>query len=264
MMPTMTTDRIEYAHGALCWVDLNSHDMNAAAAWYGELLGWRFDLGRAAGGPPYGIFSLREKPVAGLGEMSAEMRAQGVPPVWNTYVDVEDAGVIERRVVELGGEVVFPSTKLGEVGTLAFFRDPSGASFAIWQRGTHGGAQLVGNGTWCWSELMSRDVAASKHFYGELFGWRFKSDGEYTEIFVGERAIGGMLGIDPAWGPVPPSWGVYFEVADVGASTAAAARTGGRVLMGPKTIEHVGRFAMLADPQGGCFSLIQMHQHHGT
>jgi predicted enzyme related to lactoylglutathione lyase len=47
----------------------------------------------------------------------------------------------------------------------------------------------------------------------------------------------------------------------VDASTAIVTHSGGRVLMGPKTIEHVGRFAMVSDLQGGCFSLIQMQQH---
>lgn len=257
---------LEYPHGTFCWVDLNSHDMKTATAWYGELLGWSVEIGQMPGGPPYGTFFLHGRPVAGIGEMSAEMKAQGIPPLWNSYVAVDDAAAIERRVVELGGKVLFPATRAGELGTLAFFTDPSGAGFAIWQAGTHNGAQLRGPGTWSWCELASRDVAASREFYAELFGWRYKTDVEspqYTEIVVGERVIGGMLAIQPEWGPMPPSWGVYFEVADIDATVAAVKGTGGRVRVGPRTIEHVGRFCGVTDPQGGCFSLIQM-QHRSA
>lgn len=259
----MSTAPLEYPHGAFCWIDLDAHDMKAAAAWYGELLGWRVEIGELPGGKPYGTFYLRDRPVGGLGEMMAELKAKGVPPLWNSTIAVDDAAAIERRVVELGGKVWHPPTKAGEAGTFGYFADPSGAGFAVWQAGTRKGIQLTGENTWCWSELWSHDVAASQPFYAELFGWRFKTDGgtpPYTEILLGERAIGGMIGVDAHVGP--PMWGVYFEVADVDASAAAVKRTGGRVMVGPKTIEHVGRFCVVTDPQGGCFSLIEM-QHRG-
>jgi predicted enzyme related to lactoylglutathione lyase len=260
----MSTAPIEYPHGGFCCVDLNSHDMKAAAAWYGELFGWRVDIRQMPGAPPYGIFSLQERPVAGIGEMSAEMKAQGIPPLWNSYVAVDDAAAIERRVAELGGKVLHPATKAGEFGTAAFFADPSGAVFAVWQPGIYKGAQLTGPNTWCWCELWSHDVAASRQFYGQLFGWQFKTDGgspEYTECMVGDHAVGGMIKIDGHVGP--PMWGVYFEVADIDATVARVTGTGGRLLMGPKTIDNVGRFCVVLDPQGGCFSLIQM-QHRGA
>ena len=257
----MSTAPLEHPHGTFCWVDLDSHDLEAAAAWYGELFGWRVDIGQLPGGQPYGTCFLRDRPVGGIGEMSPQLKAQGVPPLWNSSVAVEDAAAIERRVVELGGKVLFPCTRAGEAGTFAYFADPSGAGFAVWQAGTRKGMQATGVGTWCWSELWSRDVSASRAFYGDLFGWRFEASRgspEYTEIFVGDRAIGGIVAVDSHVGP--PMWGVYFEVADVDASAATVMRTGGRVLVGPKTIEHVGRFCVATDPQGGCFSLIQM-QH---
>ena len=57
---------------------------------------------------------------------------------------------------------------------------------------------------------------------------------------------------------VPPSWTIYFQVADCDAAVAKAKSLGGRPLFGPKDVEEVGRFAMIQDPQGAAFSIIQL------
>jgi predicted enzyme related to lactoylglutathione lyase len=255
-------ERTKYEHGTFCWVDLSAHDMDAAVAWYGGLFGWTLEIQPSHGGPPYGMFFQDGKPVAGIGQLSDEMKQRGVPPTWNNYVSVDDAAAIEKRVVELGGSVVFPTMKANEAGWLAFFTDPSGAMFAVWQAGEHCGANLVNEpGTFCWNELASKDVAASREFYGDLFGWTFKSDGgspDYTEFCVGEQVGGGMLPMQPEWGEMPPYWMVYFCVDDIESSTNKVAETGGKVLMPPKTIDHVGTFSVVQDPQGAVFSLIKL------
>lgn len=254
--------RTEYEHGTFCWVDLSAHDMDAATKWYGDLFGWTLEVQSSEGGPPYGMFLEDGKPVAGIGQLSEEMIQGGVPPTWNNYVSVDDAAAIEKRVVELGGKVVFPTQKADEAGSLAFFTDPSGAMFAVWQAGRHCGASLVNEpGALCWNELASKDIEASKKFYGDLFGWTFESDGgtpDYTEFHVGEQVGGGMLPMQPEWGEMPPYWMAYFSVADIEASTRKVGETGGKIILPPKTIDHVGTFSVVQDPQGATFSLIQL------
>ena len=80
----------------------------------------------------------------------------------------------------------------------------------------------------------------------------------YTEIHHQGRAIGGMLQLDPAWGDIPSNWMVYFPVANCDASVAKVRSLGGGVMMPAKDIEKVGRFAVLRDPQGAVFAIIQM------
>jgi predicted enzyme related to lactoylglutathione lyase len=59
--------------------------------------------------------------------------------------------------------------------------------------------------------------------------------------------------------PAPPNWLPYFMVEDVDATTAKVQSGGGAVYMPPNTMEGVGRFAVLADPQGAVFALYKSH-----
>jgi predicted enzyme related to lactoylglutathione lyase len=107
-------------------------------------------------------------------------------------------------------------------------------------------------GSFVWHELMTKDPEAALKFYGELFGWKYKT-GEmgpmkYHEILVGERPIGGITG---TMGPGQPSaWHAYVSVDNVDAAMQRATQHGGKVQMPPMDIPGTGRFAMLADPSG--------------
>src|SRR5690606_23696122 len=54
-------------------------------------------------------------------------------------------------------------------------------------------------------------------------------------------------------GGARPGWLTYFHVEDVDAAVAKAQGLGASVHMAPITMEGVGRMAMLADPQGAAF-----------
>jgi predicted enzyme related to lactoylglutathione lyase len=56
---------------------------------------------------------------------------------------------------------------------------------------------------------------------------------------------------------MPPSWGVYFAVADTDATVAKAQELGGALFMGPMDIEP-GRIAVLADNVGAVFNVLQL------
>ena len=103
-MPVMS----QYKHGQFSWVDLNAHDAQASARFYSGLFGWNAIEQDTGGGPPYWIFELNGKQVAGMGQMSDEMKSQGAPPLWNSYVNVDNCQEIENRVAELGGNVLIP------------------------------------------------------------------------------------------------------------------------------------------------------------
>jgi len=254
------TESRQYEAGRFCWVDLNAHDMAAAQTWYGDLFGWECTTEDTQGGPPYGMFKLGGKVVAGVGQMSDEMKASGVPPLWNNYVSVEDVAKTAARVVELGGTVMVPSMKIMDAGWLAFFTDPQGGMFAVWQAGEHHGAEARSvSGAMSWHELMTTDLDQSLAFYGELFGWTF-SDASSGHVYKlaqqGGRDVCGVVQIEKNWGAMRTAWGTYFSVDDTDASVAKIKATGGKVVVGPQDIAP-GRFAVVQDPQGGMFSIIK-------
>lgn len=67
-----------------------------------------------------------------------------------------------------------------------------------------------------------------------------------------------MLPIAPSWGAVPPHWLVYFAVGDCEGTTALAQSLGGAVRMPPSDAAGVGRFSVLADPQGAVFAVVRL------
>jgi predicted enzyme related to lactoylglutathione lyase len=246
-----------YEHGVPSWVDLGTPDPAKAGAFYSALFGWTVQPGPPESGG-YAIAELRGRPVAGIGPQQ-----NPGPPVWSTYVNVDDAAAVVAKATGAGGTVFVAPMEVMDVGTMAFFADPVGAVIGVWQPKLHKGAGIVNEpGTLTWNELMTTDTDAAAKFYAEVFGWGAVTHGEgasaYTEFQVGGRSIAGMMP-KPAEMPaeVPPYWGVYFAVADTDATAAQVAQLGGTVMMPPRDIEP-GRFAIAVDPTGAMFSVITM------
>lgn len=256
----------DFAPGEFCWVDLNAHDLEKAAAWYGELLGWSHTMMETpGGGPPYAFFCKGEAGIGGLGQMSDEMKAMGIPPTWNSYINTPDCAATEARVKELGGTVTVPTMEVPGHGKLAYFLDPEGTSFAAWQAtGESSTGMLVGEpGGMCWHELMTRDTEKAMAFYASLAGWDYArmpmGDVHYTVIKNAGKDAGGMLAMEgPQWDGIPANWMVYFAVEDCDAVAAKARETGGKVNV-PPTVIPVGKFSVLGDPQGAVFSVITLN-----
>jgi hypothetical protein len=111
-------------------------------------------------------------------------------------------------------------------------------------------------GRFVWHDLMTTDPGAAQSFYGGVVGWGtqpWQQDGSYTLWMAGEMPVGGCMALPAevkAAAAVPPHWLTYVGTQDVDATAAQAASLGGKVLKAPEDIPSVGRFAVLADPQG--------------
>lgn len=257
------TQVTEHPPGRWCWMELATADPEAAKAFYGDLLGWEFHDTPAGPAMVYTFIRKEGDDLGALYAQPAEQRQQGVRPHWLPYVSVRDADAVAARADELGGRVVAGPFDVGEAGRSAFVADPQGATFGLWQAKEHGGAQRCGEpGTLAWTELRTGDPGAASRFYSELLGWRPVTeevgDGEYTEWKQGEVSTGGMMALREEWGPVPPHWGIYIQVDDVDSATERAAGLGSQVRKAPTEIEGVGRFSLVADPQGAGLALIEL------
>jgi hypothetical protein len=253
-------DYEHYDNGVPSWVDMGSPDLARAKEFYGGLFGWNCPEGPPEAGG-YSVCDLNGKTVAGLGpHMNPD-----APPNWMTYVNVDSADDTVAKVAENGGTVFAGPMDVMEAGRLAIFADPVGAAIGVWQPGEHKGAQVVNEpGTYCWSELVTTDLDASKTFFKAVFGWDAENQGPpggpvaYTEWKLAGKSIGGMM-LKPAQMPaeMPSYWGVYFAVADADATVAQAQELGATLHLGPTDIEP-GRFAMLADPVGAVFNVLAL------
>ncbi len=258
----------EYAPGTPCWVELSSPDADAAAAFYGELMGWSAsEPGPVEETGGYRIFDQGGKSVAGLmGHMQ-----EGQPTVWSTYVSVADADQTADRVKAGGGSVVVEPMDVTEIGRMAYFADPTGAVFGVWQAKSFAGAELVNEpNSLCWNELLTRDSEGGREFYSSVFGWaagRPSFEGAPETYVVGElggEPVGGMMQMTDEMFPaeVPPHWGVCFAVADCDATIAKARDLGATITYEPMDMP-VGRFAGLIDPQGASLTVMRLADRAG-
>lgn len=119
------------------------------------------------------------------------------------------------------------------------------------------------HGDFIWYELMTTDADAARAFYESVVGWNIDpeagGDMDYRMISASEGLIGGVLGLKPemvAHG-AKPCWVGYITVDDVDKMVASVETGGGTVLMPAHDMDHVGRFAMVADPQGAPFYVLK-------
>jgi predicted enzyme related to lactoylglutathione lyase len=122
---------------------------------------------------------------------------------------------------------------------------------------------IPNHGELCWRELATSDLEAAKKFYSALFGWKLEQSKitsmPYQEIHLGEKSTGGMMQIDENWGdpPPPPFWSTYIAVDNTDETVKKIQEKGGGVLVPPFDAPGVGRMAMVTDPAGAGFRVIQ-------
>jgi predicted enzyme related to lactoylglutathione lyase len=254
------SERTSYTPGTPCWVELGTPDIGASAAFYGALFGWEIpELPNSAELGGYRRAKKGGKDVAGV----APLMQEGQPPAWSTYVSVADAAATTAAIREAGGSVHVEPMDVVGLGKMAVYADPTGAHFGIWEPGTFAGAELVNEpGALAWNELGTRDPAAAKAFYSAVFGWEIEDHemgemGTYTEWKVGGNSVGGMMDVSGRLpDEIPAHWLSYFAVESTDAAVETAKSSGGGIAFGPIDIP-AGRFAIVTDPHGAAFAVIQ-------
>lgn len=112
--------------GALTWNDLVTPDADAAARFYGELLGWTAEEIPDAGG--YRVIRNGERANGGIQPSDP---AGGTPPSWMPYFGHEDVDRLVGEIGDLGGRLYNGPVRMPQ-GSIAIFGDPQGAVFAAW------------------------------------------------------------------------------------------------------------------------------------
>ena len=116
------------------------------------------------------------------------------------------------------------------------------------------------HGRFVWYELLSTDPQGAVAFYPAVTGWKPEQvtigAGPYT-MWVGAQGPLGGVGELPATARAmgaPSFWQANVEVADVDLAVAEIARLGGQVYV-VEDVAGIGRFAIVADPQGAVFAV---------
>jgi predicted enzyme related to lactoylglutathione lyase len=117
-------------------------------------------------------------------------------------------------------------------------------------------------GAFCWNVLVTPDERAAGAFYLGLFGWSAEVQDmggmQYTTFANDGRPAGGMYQPGAEQAGMPPAWVVYFAVDDCDQAAEQVVALGGAVVSPAHDVPGVGRFAIVADPQGATFGIIKL------
>jgi uncharacterized protein len=119
----------------------------------------------------------------------------------------------------------------------------------------------VKQGDFVWYELCTTDAAAASAFYAKVVGWSVQDMSamghDYHVLGLGERPVVGVMTLPPEQMPPSPVWFGYVGVDDVDAKAAEIKAAGGTIHREPSDIPTIGRFAVVADPQGAVIMLFK-------
>lgn len=254
--------------GAFIWYELMTTDINAAARFYGEVIGWQVPPqgGLPGGDRDYRMINRSDGGQAGgVLQLTKGMEQGGARPTWLAYLQVADVDAATRAIEQDGGQRHLRMSL--PVGEVAMVTDPMGTPFYVMApvpppdkpdaRSDVFDPMIVQRANW--NELITPDLARAKAFYAKHFGFAFNEVmpmgemGDYCFIDVAGQRAGAMMQQHPT---VPVTgWTFYFGVPSVSASKRAIEKGGGRILSGPHEVPG-GRHAMIAaDPQGAAFGL---------
>lgn len=257
------TQRTSYPEGCPCWADLSTRDLQAAFRFYGPLLGWTFDEPVAE----LGYYTMARKDgklVAGLAPIQPPQPGQpDLPPMWSVYLWTPNADDAAARIGDAGGTLLLPPMEIPGAGRMLYAVDSTGAVFGAWEANHHRGSELHAEpGAMCWAEINTRDGAATDMFYKRVFGYPEQAqigDGDgfdYSVWKAGDEDVCGRLQMGAEWGDVAPHWMLYFAIDDIDAAVQNIASLGGKLCHGPFDSPY-GRIAVVNDPSGATFSLLQ-------
>jgi len=251
----------EHHVGKMVWADLVTPDLAAAERFYGGLLGWTF-LTVHTGDSEYAVALADGHPVGGIYQKPIRP-GEHRQSTWLTFIAVRDVDATVQVARAHGAKVVSGARSYPSRGRQAVLSDPEGAVFAILASSSGDAPDyLAAPGEWIWTALLSRNAGAEAAFYQEAFAYDVfdpaSDDGLEHLILSSEDFARASVNAFPGGSARRyPHWLNFIRVEDTLASVAKVMASGGRVLVEPHLDRHGGHVAVVADPAGAPFGLME-------
>ena len=262
-----------YKQGTPCWICLGTPDVNSGKEFYSTLFGWKYQEAEMFPGVPDSPVVFNAKIGDELaGVIAPNLGEPDAPAAWAFNWAVDDVDESVEKTSELGGSLTMPPMDMADQGRVAVVADPNGNDTILWQAKEHIGAGVMfEHGTFTWAQLITRNRSVSTSFDRELLGLGHDSGpapgGGYNDVLMlGDEPMVGIteMAEDVAAQGTPNHWIIYFHVDDVDATVELAESSGGTTIMVPNQLAHIGRIAVISDPQGAMLGLVTPteHEHH--
>ena len=248
---------MSHLHGKFVWFEHLSLDIGKARKFYDNLLGWHTESTPMGGPEPYPLIMNGNEGIGGF-----RTSPPGVPAMWMSYLSVADVDASYKAALAAGAKSLMPPEDFGTAGRGATLADPTGAVFSIFKspQGDRPDSAKTAFGDWHWNELMSGDELKALAFYERAFGFEHDSMdmgpmGRYYLLKKDGVMRAGVMRSPMA--DTPPLWVPYVAVADCDSTATKARDLGAQVIVEPRDIPNVGRFATLIDPQGAVLAVMK-------
>jgi uncharacterized protein len=259
--PLNTPASTEHHAGKVIWVDLVTPDLAAAERFYGGLLGWTFQTIHT-GDSDYSVALVDGRPVGGLFQKSIPA-AEHRQSAWLTFIAVRNVDAAKRMALAHGAKVVSDSRNYPLRGHQAVLSDPEGAVFAILASSSGDAPDfLAAPGEWIWSSLLSRDPGVEAAFYQQVFSYDVfdlaSDDGmEHVILSSDDFARASVNAFPGDSAHRHAHWLNFIRVDNTIDKVAKVVASGGRVVVEPHVDRHGGQVAVVADPAGAPFGLME-------
>lgn len=248
------------APGSPCWLELASANEEAARAFYGEIFGWEFYVKRdpATISRRYTIATLGSNQSAGMYQTARDQ-----PTGWMPHLAVANTTNTAEWVEHLGGTVTLGPVDIPDRGSILHAIDPSGAPVVFWQLTPAYSFVQNKAGAFTGVDLNTHDGTSADGFYCRLFNYTSEQIGregiDYAEWRLEHNPVVYRYVMDTEYqSTIAPHWMVYFMINPARGTDAVAGQAlmlGGHVVTPPFDTPF-GRTAVLADPAGSVFSIV--------
>ena len=161
-----------YAHGVPSWVDLATPDPAASKRVLRTLFGWTTtEEPTDRPGVSYTMARKGDHAAAGMMLLSDQMAASGMPPVWTSYITVDDLDATVAKVAPAGGTVLQPPIDVMDSGRMAVLSDPAGAGIRVAGQGAHRCEVVNEHGAHAGPSSSPPTPRRCTSFYEQVFGW---------------------------------------------------------------------------------------------
>ncbi len=116
-------------------------------------------------------------------------------------------------------------------------------------------------GSFCWHELLTTDLTGARGFYGELLGWTTVAHPHAEDYFLFQfegKTMAGLRGLPERvrQAGAPSHWLGHLSVPELGTAKALVQEQGGQLLGPQQSLDVLGNYQRIKDPQGAVLSLL--------
>ncbi|WP_242011252.1 VOC family protein [Acetobacter fallax] len=254
--------------GKIVYAQLTTPDLAQAKTFYGTLLGWTFkDIPVSRG--HYAQAMAGGRNVAGFIEHPLPSGdAARHEPLWLPFISATDPDALAQTAQSWGGKILFRPRDIPGLGRETLIADPQGGVFAVIHSESGDPADSdtpTAQGEWIWSALLTGIPANAAGFYQKLFGYEVQTSQDPSSPL--RYALESQGYARATVNPLPPRlpanaparWMSFVQVDSVGAAAEKVPQLGGKVLVEPHLDHNNCMIAIVSDPAGAVFGIMEWH-----